>query len=538
MSLKMSQRSTGESYLPKDLVVQAYAQSFLASFMAIAAGLLNFLHFHDYPLLTAEVVMMLLATVSLCALASMVYIGVRQSLRVLLEIFLVGIAVDLATEGWMWAVGAMVIAFLLRLRLQEQFLSILAIFAGIVTLTTILDVGPSSGRISPSDVIRVDHAVAARDRPAIVHVILDEHLGLAGFPEDPSSQATRAALSNFYAGRGFSLMPRAYSPHLHTINAIPEQLNLGSPLDGFAGRNDASVAPKLEYFSKLGEMGYSTSIYQSDFLDLCENNIHKKCRTYRASDIRYVARSSLNHADKAILVSANFLRNSSFLGAMGQGYETLLMTSMSMGLEPDLRLFRLNTLVSWPAASMDIANKLEQDLMSAKLGDAYFLHSLIPHFPFGLKSNCELKPPSQWLHHNDLVPIQVRQNAYDEQVLCSARIIDRFLQAISQSKARSNFVMIVHGDHGSRIVRSFPRSSSQNLSEEDLIASYSTLFAVRLPDGTPAIDRSVVTVDELLRSLVASEFQAVDAQGELDPKVWLSDGDWKPQRQISLPEPF
>jgi arylsulfatase A-like enzyme len=76
---------------------------------------------------------------------------------------------------------------------------------------------------------------------------------------------------------------------------------------------------------------------------------------------------------------------------------------------------------------------------------------------------------------------------YFDQVRCTYKKLGQILDALFSEGAFSNSTIIILGDHGSRISINAPSTEKRDeISAEDLIDSYSTLFAVRSPDSPSA----------------------------------------------------
>ncbi len=72
------------------------------------------------------------------------------------------------------------------------------------------------------------------------------------------------------------------------------------------------------------------------------------------------------------------------------------------------------------------------------------------------------------------------------------------LDALREADALDHAIIILHGDHGSRIARHLVLDSQIDLvSDQDVIDSYSTLFAIRLPEVQPGYDRDLRSIQAL-----------------------------------------
>jgi hypothetical protein len=84
-------------------------------------------------------------------------------------------------------------------------------------------------------------------------------------------------------------------------------------------------------------------------------------------------------------------------------------------------------------------------------------------------------------------------------------------------------VIIVHGDHGSRLDLGPPYAKFEELlSDTDYVDGFSTLFAVHWPSGRGLSDDRMIPLDVLLASVVR--------EGRIPPGT-----DWMPPGSIYLP---
>src|SRR5690606_15016905 len=118
--------------------------------------------------------------------------------RALLQAYLVFVAADLNTDGYVAIAAAVAILVVFN----RHAMVFLRITSAIVAATALISAG--SG---PGGAITVAAADEQRsERPAIVHLILDEHIGVEGLRGDqPEEASMRADLKSFYTGNGFKL---------------------------------------------------------------------------------------------------------------------------------------------------------------------------------------------------------------------------------------------------------------------------------------------------------------------------------------------
>lgn len=109
---------------------------------------------------------------------------------------------------------------------------------------------------------------------------------------------------------------------------------------------------------------------------------------------------------------------------------------------------------------------------------------------------------------NDAASRAIRWPLYLEQVECVTRKLDEMLATLRERGLLERAVVVVHGDHGSRIVTKDPVVSNRDrLTASDLLDTYSTLFAVRAPGLKPGWHEHPWSLSELMRHFVTEGFR-------------------------------
>jgi len=181
-------------------------------------------------------------------------------------------------------------------------------------------------------------------------------------------------------------------------------------------------------------------------------------------------------------------------------------------------------LPAWPTGNSRVGalallpamDYLESELRELKSGELHFAHLLLPHYPYVLLPDCSFRPPSEWNARNDADAPQRTSNTpegrdaryvqYLDQLECVYKDLDRLLDAIPK-ELQGDAVVILHGDHGSRIGIVDPdANSARALTSSDLTDAYSTLFAVRIPAVLAGEDERRVAVGCMLAAVVESGF--------------------------------
>src|SRR5512145_1918630 len=84
----------------------------------------------------------------------------------------------------------------------------------------------TNGRPMKSAVTIADPQPLRADLPPVVHLVLDEHIGIAGIPEDiDGAGELKRDITAFYERYGFRLYPNAFSHYWNTEDSLANLLN-------------------------------------------------------------------------------------------------------------------------------------------------------------------------------------------------------------------------------------------------------------------------------------------------------------------------
>ena len=330
--------------------------------------------------------------------------------------------------------------------------------------------------------------------PPIIHIVLDEHIGIEGIPIDiPGGKELKEELKAFYRHYGFRLYGRAFTHWSETQYAIGAILNARMVPDGVIRR---SQDPRADYFvtqnrwfDTLSDKGFNIRVYQTDYLDLClrEASRIQSCHVSPANSISLLRGTDL----PADLVARVMLE--SFVESLAIGLGTKL--------KPKYRLGAI--------AAPEVLSIITKDLALYPKGTAVFAHLLIPHHSYVYDAVCNLKKnSSQWENSSDRVTIdqptgspksrRERYIFYFEQTRCTYKMLGEFFQNLQKIDLFDNSTIILHGDHGSRIGLLSPAAGGlSEISEADIVAYFSTLYAVKRPGLPPAYDPKMRSIQAL-----------------------------------------
>lgn len=508
-------------------------QAFGASFLTLSASLANFLVHQGYPLLRIDVAATFGILAGVCLLGTLIYGLMPRPFRSLMEAALIILLVDINFTG---AGTAFVIGIIVLIGLvffQKSLTGLLTVFGAIVLATTVVGIGSASEWMHTVSRKSATTPIPANaNRPAIIHFLMDEHLGFGGFPKDAAGQKAAAGLRDFYVGHGFRIYPRAYSRHMHTVNAIPDLLNFGDGRRASSDNSHLEVGP-TRYFQRLNTLGYSLSIYQSEFGEFCSGATHARCFEYDSSSLVPLIGYTFTTKERVMLIMAKFVSLAQSLAIPENLYIRHFVQQTGTGTNPFPPPSFTNK--SSSVATLRFFDRVETDLAATKPGQAIFVHALYPHYPYASEADCRIKPLSNWRHRLDWTSLSARRLAYYDQVSCAARIVGRLTAALDRSAVAGNYIMIVHGDHGSRITGADPLAGRHPIEQADMLASFSTLFAIKLPRQAGGIDNNLVPASQLLRSLALDEFKQFPVTSSThSPSVILDNRNWRPTEKRAL----
>jgi hypothetical protein len=373
----------------------------------------------------------------------------------------------------------------------------------------------------PSEGLRIgetNRATAAGrlNLPPVIHLVLDGHIGPAGLPKDiPGGAELRRDLETFYERYGFTVFPRAHSQYIATYESIGNLLN-GESSPRYADNvvEESGKVPEFgirlrenRWFQILADRGYKIRLYQTDYLDLCDPELAaiEYCLTVPANGISSLIGADLAAVSKAGVILGKHLSNSFTFRVAKQ-----LMSRQEANDEPAGGAPRWLSLRPRLGAisALSVMDRIAEDLRTAGPGTAIFAHLLAPHGAYIYDADCNLKPDIlSWVGPWDRLPPsaintpatrRTRYLLYFDQVRCTQRKLAGIFEALRDTGQFADSTIIIHGDHGSRISLLAPSNeAAEEVSRDDLIDSYSTLFAVRRSDLGAGQDRRQQSINNL-----------------------------------------
>ncbi len=220
-----------------------------------------------------------------------------------------------------------------------------AVFATMLVSTVVLaaldrPVSPDSGAAAADSnraTPREPGPPAPPRLPILVHLMLDEHIGIQGLSEDvPQGRGMRRFLRDFFDRYGFRVFARAYSHYSSTYNSLPNLVNFASePVDGafISGEVEPYVLLSNRYFELLGHAGYNIHVYLIHYMDFCAS-AHEyiaSCTTREVTGIKALESVDIPVWDKVTLICRRFAELSALKAAAEERYGHIRQVLHSAG---------------------------------------------------------------------------------------------------------------------------------------------------------------------------------------------------------------
>ena len=313
-------------------------------------------------------------------------------------------------------------------------------------------------------------------RPShIIYLILDEYMGPAGFPESvrESRQAVRSIYDTFIP-RGFTVYDSAFSHYDGTSNAMPSLLNLKLMEQSMVGHwEDRDQGSEFKVFGHFRERGYKIHLYRarrmSHFGPLPETEQDVSYEEYRLGS---AADLPLPLLDRLWLLTGTHAARNRPIHLVVKNIHPRHMNVVRVWW--------------WQTVSLQVLDLLLQDILAAEHDTLFLVHLLAPHFTHVYRADGSIRPLSEIIELRDAEDTPpsdpnypVRHARYAEQVRYLNLQLGKFLDTLEQNHLLDSATVVLHGDHGSRIVG---RTENEG-SFRQLLERFSSFLAVKKPDA-------------------------------------------------------
>lgn len=488
--------------------------------LILLAPFANFISYHRYGYFQPEVLWVAAILLSIGLILGLLVFAGNQVLRVLVMGFLLALFLELAIQPL--GLRTLLPSCLLLVWLLRAHITEIVAPAFLVLVASTLAI-PTSGRAFDENFHIPSKPEEAKNLPPIVHLILDEHIGIEGIPtEIGSGRIVKEQLKAFYRYNGFRLFGRAFSQYYDTADSIPNLLNLTSrTVSHFDTNQEPFVFKDNAYFRELSNRGYRLRVYQSTYMDYCHAigaNV-VSCTTYPHNSIKSIENLPLATSEKASFIVHSFLMTSYRARWAMKRYRKLRKTTKDWGW--DLPPWYEHSDKSGPTGAVPVFAQIGHDISAGAKGTVFFAHLLMPHNPYAYRANCKLRDRvSDWLGRFDLsegykentaASRAERYTRYLEQIQCQQQLLGDLFETLRKAGVFDDAIIIVHGDHGSRIVRHLPQLEERDqFSYDDYLDAFSVLFAVKTPSRDAGYDLTQSPLQELLAGVLGKEWTVAE----------------------------
>lgn len=417
---------------------------------------------------------------------SPVYFVVGQTLEALPNRFFI-----LMASYLLFLTPFTLIGYALRDKLPKIFMPVLAAMILTTALQHILSARPLI-RIA-----RNEHPNTPIDKPNILVMILDEHIGIEGIPAiNESAKNLKEKLIHDYVQNRFLVYGRSYSNYYNTFKSVPSILNYALFKDG---SNQASDS--YEVLEKFYRQGYAVNIYQSNYYGYCapSRGRYRQCLEYDKNSIGFLYGTSLPIHEKVRVMMASFF----------EAHKSAVLRKAYWLLSEKYAWLPWGHVEA--IAAMQVFELIKRDMALQKSGNVFFAHLLIPHSPYLYDSECRLKGTAEWEqrlitnHFDSAASWRRKSERYLEQVGCTHKKVSELFEVMRNTGSYDKATIVIFGDHGSRIYSAMPHEEQkdmewlyENSTPRDLIELFSDFLVVKngdrglqtgryIPEKTPAV---------------------------------------------------
>jgi hypothetical protein len=346
-----------------------------------------------------------------------------------------------------------------------------------------------------------------RDLPVVLHLVFDEMMSPGAIADElPGGSDVRQAMHTLAATHSLRVFDSVYSRHFFTGDSLHNLMNreyLGRTSLTHAAKEPPPDPAANAAFEDLAGRGYRTVVFQTAQLDFCANPHVDMCETFPSFDPSGDRNTAhLRNRIPALWQALLRAYEPSYVSGIGQA---LLSRKYGLGgrrvgvLGVEGR-YDVQRFPEWFDRFIAFAAGVPR-------GTHLFAHFMVPHSPYLLTDQCVVsgRPEAGYYltHYPAAERAEKRRHYYAEylaQLRCVVRKLDALLSAIERSDQLRDALIVVHGDHGSRI-------SSGNILEDygerDFVDNYATFFAVRAPGMSAGIDCQFTSLPQVFRRHMA-----------------------------------
>jgi len=274
-----------------------------------------------------------------------------------------------------------------------------------------------------------------------VVLVLDEMAGLTSYESlGDGGQKFNEQAKAFFKKYNFEFYSNINSINRHTLHSVTAYVNLTDDLNTRIKTTKLSNNYFVEYEltkSNLFKKFKNISVYQNIHLNYCNFHNITKCEGYNPfEDKKYLLGFKDSFLTKIISI---WKVNGSIISAFTWRFLRQIRIIDSI-LEPEVH----------KASFSDLFYKLKNDIKS-KNYDLIYIHSLVPHTPYGFDDKCNYDGSKSVLNRYVSIKNKVKQHNLERG--CVLFFLSDFLDKLKDDNLINNIDLTILSDHGARIKR-------------------------------------------------------------------------------------
>ena len=317
---------------------------------------------------------------------------------------------------------------------NEKFLNVILIFLSKIFLFSIVDQNKSYKNLKDYSI-----PVNKKYNNTDVVIIFDEMSGLNSYESRTSKGMifdTKA--KEFFKRHNFEYYSNIKSIDRGTKDSISSLVNLTSnKVSSEALKVSENYFYNYEIHKNLFFENFrNISIYQNIFIDFCVVKNISKCKTSNPfSERKYVEGFKNTFLTK---IASLWKLNGSIISTLA--WRTLReIRAIDSLLDPEGQKASFN----------DLFFNIEKDI-SSKNYDLIFVHTLVPHKPYGFNNNCNYD--GKLSLGNTFFSADKKVNQHNTERLCVLFFLDKFFKNLKKNDTLQNISITMMSDHGAKII--------------------------------------------------------------------------------------
>ena len=308
-----------------------------------------------------------------------------------------------------------------------------------------------------------------------LHIVLDEQPSLKYIPDQYKDEAFDKLFVNDYVSNNFKIYNKTWTWYHRTKQTLSSLFTLHPKEDkmitkyNFVTTNSrfSTSVDKNLFSQKLYKNGFKVSFIQSDLVEICDKLSSYKCETHtRGSNMQVLQKFDIDFKERIKIALLNFHQY-----YYHKGKEVVLYRKIIDIIRPENPGYY--GFYSRPLTNLTILDEVFNRVKNIEEGEALFAHVLLPHYPYVLDQDCNLKNSNDWTY-----PLRHKMNdaksAYEglyDQMKCTQK---KMRSILVEADKNDNLITFIHGDHGVRIFRG--TEFSNNIDNQTTIVAVKDKF--------------------------------------------------------------